>query len=203
MYELFFSMAISLFLLMDPIGNVPIYLSILKEIDPKRQKIIIFRELVIALFVIIGFYFVGEYLLLLLQVKQYTVMIAGGIILFIIALRMIFPSHVKETTNGHSREKEPLIVPLAIPLVAGPAVLAAVMLYSHQSIPIFPAILAIITAWIVTTSILVASSGIKRVLGIRGILALERLMGLVLTLIAVQMFLEGLRSYLLPLAVFN
>jgi MarC family membrane protein len=199
MSSLFFSMAISLFLIMDPIGNVPIYLSILKEIPPKRQMWITFRELVIALLVIIGFYFVGEYLLELLQVQQYTVMIAGGIILFIIALRMVFPVHVKET-NGYNREKEPLIVPLAIPLVAGPAVLAAVMLYSHQSIPVSTAILAIITAWIVTTVILVASSGIKKILGMRGILALERLMGLLLTLIAVQMFLEGLRSYLLPLS---
>ena len=192
-------MAISLFLLMDPIGNVPIYLSILKEIPPKRQMWITFRELVIALLVIIGFYFVGEYLLELLQVQQYTVMVAGGIILFIIALRMVFPVHVKET-NNHSKDKEPLIVPLAIPLVAGPAVLAAVMLYSHQSIPILTAIMAIFAAWVVTTIILVASSGIKKILGMRGILALERLMGLLLTLIAVQMFLEGLRSYLLPLS---
>ena len=192
-------MAISLFLLMDPIGNVPIYLSILKEIPPKRQMWITFRELVIALLVIIGFYFVGEYLLELLQVQQYTVMVAGGIILFIIALRMVFPVHVKET-NNHSKDKEPLIVPLAIPLVAGPAVLAAVMLYSHQSIPILTAIMAIFAAWVVTTIILVASSGIKKILGMRGILALERLMGLLLTLIAVQMFLEGLRSYLLPIS---
>jgi len=184
---------------MDPIGNVPIYLSILKEIPPKRQMWITFRELVIALLVIIGFYFVGEYLLELLQVQQYTVMVSGGIILFIIALRMVFPVHVKET-NNHSKDKEPLIVPLAIPLVAGPAVLAAVMLYSHQSIPILTAIMAIFAAWVVTTIILVASSGIKKILGMRGILALERLMGLLLTLIAVQMFLEGLRSYLLPIS---
>jgi multiple antibiotic resistance protein len=197
MDNLFFSMAISLFLLMDPIGNVPIYLSILKEIPPKRQMWITFRELVIALFIIVGFYFLGEYLLLLLQVKQYTVMISGGIILFIIALRMIFPVHVKESPNGFSKDKEPLIVPLAIPLVAGPAVLAAVMLYSHlESIPTLTALMAIFCAWVVTTLILVASAGIKKIIGMRGILALERLMGLLLTLIAVQMFLQGLKSFL-------
>lgn len=190
-------MAISLFLLMDPVGNVPIYLSILKEIPPKRQMWITFRELVIALFIIIGFYFLGEYLLLLLQVKQYTVMISGGIILFIIALRMIFPVHVKASPNSFSKDKEPLIVPLAIPLVAGPAVLAAVMLYSHlESISTVTALMAIFCAWVVTTIILVASAGIKKIIGMRGILALERLMGLLLTLIAVQMFLQGWKSFL-------
>jgi MarC family membrane protein len=195
MLTLFFSMAISLFLLMDAIGNVPIYLAILKEIPPKRQVRIIFRELLLALLVIITFYFIGEYLLEILQVKKYTVMIAGGLILFIIALRMVFPSTHTEMIE-HSREKEPFLVPLAIPLVAGPAVLAAVMLYSHQSIPIHIAVLAIMAAWLVTTIILVSSAGIKAVLGIRGMTALERLMGLILTLIAVQMFLEGLQNYL-------
>ncbi len=193
--ELLFSMAISLFLLMDAIGNVPIFIAVLKETTPKRQAWIIFRELIIALIIIIGFYFLGEYLLRFLQVEQYTVMIAGGLILFIIALRMVFPTHVTEKTDV-PKEREPFIVPLAVPLVAGPAVLAAVMLYSHQAIPMSIAIMAIIIAWVVTTIILLSSSFIKKVLGMRGIIALERLMGLLLTLIAVQMFLEGLRKYL-------
>ncbi len=197
MYDLLFYMATSLFLLMDPVGNIPIFISVLKETEPKRQTWIIFRELMIALLVIIGFYFLGEYLLQMLRVEQYTVMIAGGLILFIIALRMIFPTHVTEKDkNGYHREKEPFIVPLAIPLVAGPAVLAAVMLYSHQSIPTMTAILAILIAWAVTTVILLSSNILKKVLHMRGILALERLMGLLLTLIAVQMFLEGLKGYL-------
>src|SRR5580692_8310 len=97
MDNIFFSMTISLFLLMDSIGNVPIFISVLKEINPKRQRWIIFRELVIALFVIIAFYFVGEYLLRILQVQQYTVMVSGGLILFIIAIRMIFPAHLSES----------------------------------------------------------------------------------------------------------
>lgn len=187
-------MAVSLFLLMDPIGNIPVFISVLKDISPARQRKIIFRELIIALFIIILFYFLGEYLLLLLKVKEYTVMIAGGIILFIIAINMIFPSHIKET-NEYNALKEPLIVPLAVPLVAGPAVLAAVMIYSHQPIPGVIALVAIVSAWILSMFILLAASGIKKLLGLRGIIALERLMGLLLTLIAIQMFLEGLQSY--------
>lgn len=196
MDNILFSLTISLFLLMDPVGNVPVFLSVLKETDQKRHAQIIFRELIIALLVIICFYFIGDYLLKLLQVEQYAVMIAGGIILFIIALRMIFPIYHLHEKNGLPKEREPFIVPLAVPLVAGPAVLAAVMLFSHQEIPTMTVLIAIVIAWIASTMILLGSSFIKRFLGLRGIIALERLMGLLLTLIAVQMFLEGLRSYL-------
>ncbi len=182
---------------MDPIGNIPIFLSVLKETNAKRQIKIIIRELIIALLIIICFYFIGEYLLQLLQVKHYTVMISGGIILFIIALRMIFPMQHMMEKNGFRKDREPFIVPLAVPLVAGPAVLAAVMLYSHQDIPASITLTAIIIAWVASTIILICSNILKKILGMRGIIALERLMGLLLTLIAVQMFLEGLRSYLI------
>jgi multiple antibiotic resistance protein len=187
------SIALTLFLLMDPIGNIPIYVSILKEIPPKRQRQIILRELIIALLFIIAFNYVGDWLLNVLHVKQDTVMIAGGIILFLIALKMIFPAH-KDTEKLHG-DKEPFIVPLAIPLVAGPAVLATVMLFSHQENN-WLVIGGIIIAWIATTLILITSPFLRTLLGTRGILACERLMGLLLTLISVQMFLEGLGGYL-------
>lgn len=192
------SLTISLFLLMDPIGNVPVFLSVLKETNIRRHIRIILRELIIALLVIIGFYFLGDYLLKALQIKQCAVMIAGGIILFIIAIRMIFPANHLAEKNGFHKEGEPFIVPLAIPLVAGPAVLAAVILYSHEAIPTHITLTAIFLAWIASTAILLCSSVIKRFLGMKGIIALERLMGLLLTLIAVQMFLEGLKTYLIP-----
>ena len=198
MIDQLLSLSISLFLLMDPIGNVPIFLSVLKDISIRRHLWIILRELLIALIVIVGFYFLGDYLLKALRIKQCAVMIAGGIILFIIALRMIFPaSHLAEK-HGYRKEGEPFIVPLAIPLVAGPAVLAAVILYSHEAIPTSITLTAIFLAWIASTAILLCSSVIKKFLGMKGIIALERLMGLLLTLIAVQMFLEGLQTYLVP-----
>jgi multiple antibiotic resistance protein len=188
-----FTLAFSLFLLMDSIGNVPLFLSILKDYDPKRTRRIILREMCIALVVIIVFNFIGDALLNLLGVSQYTTMIAGGIILFLISVKMIFPV-VNNHQGEYPQKKEPFIVPLAIPLVAGPAVLAAVMLYSHDySFGIV--IPAILIAWVVSCIVLFSSSLLKNFLGPRGLSALERLMGLVLTLIAVQMFLEGLSLY--------
>lgn len=190
------SMAFSLFLLMDPIGNIPFFISILKDIPPSRQLKIILRELLIALVVMIFFNYVGDILLSSLQVTQYSVLISGGIILFLLSLKMIFPtqSDMQMTASG---EKEPFIVPLAIPLVAGPAVLAAIILYSRQATT--TSVIAIILAWIVSTLILLSSAFLNRILGKRGILAMERLMGLILTMIAIQMFLEGLSQFMAAL----
>lgn len=187
------TLAFSLFILMDPVGNIPIFIAVLKDIPPKRQRFVILRELLIALGVIITFNFLGEFLLSLLGVTEGSVMISGGIILFLISLKMIFPVEGEESGETFQKE-EPLIVPLAIPLVAGPAVLAAVMIYSKQETPL-TSISAIILAWAASVAILLPSLFIRRALGTRGIAACERLMGLVLTLISVQMFLEGLKLY--------
>ncbi len=189
-----FAISFSLFLLMDPIGNIPIYLAVLKDVKAKRQQKVIIRELLIALVVIILFTVVGEYLLDILSVGQETILISGGIILFVIALKMIFP-HGKEGAHESPVRGEPFIVPLAIPLVAGPSVLAAVMIYSHQE-QVGTLIGAICIAWAVSTIILLSAPFLKKILGIRGITACERLMGLLLTLIAVQMFLEGVSLFL-------
>ncbi len=174
---------------MDPIGNIPFYITVLKGIDHKRQVRIIARELVVALFVIILFSFLGNHILRLLRISEQTTMISGGIILFIMAIRMIFPPD-KENKNILPEYREPFIVPLAIPLVAGPAVLAGVMIYAtsqNQWIMVG----AIITAWVFTFLILITAPAIEKILGVRGVIACERLMGLILTLLAVQMFIEG------------
>lgn len=189
-----FAISFSLFLLMDPIGNIPIYLAVLKDVKPKRQSKIIIRELLIALGIIILFSFAGEHLLNFLGVEQETILISGGIILFIIALKMIFPRE-NEGAYMSPGKGEPFIVPLAIPLVAGPSVLAAVMIYSHQQSEGI-IISAICIAWAGSTIILLGAPFLKKILGIRGIVACERLMGLLLTLVSVQMFLEGLSLYL-------
>lgn len=186
------SMSVALFLLMDPIGNVPLFTALLKNIPAKRQRKIIIRELLIALVIILVFWALGEPLLRFLNIEMPTILISGGIILFLIAIKMIFPAP-KDTTI--ETRKEPFIVPLATPLVAGPAVLAAVMLYSGSERAL-TCIGAIVIAWIVSTLILLASSFMKKILGDKGLVACERLMGLVLTLLAVQMFLEGMKRFL-------
>jgi MarC family membrane protein len=188
------SLSFSLFVLMDPLGNIPIFLAVLKETPAKRQRAIIFRELVLALIIIVMFYFVGDWILNAFHVTNDAVLISGGIILFLVALKMIFPAAKDSETN--LAEKEPFLVPLAVPFVAGPAVLAVVMLYSHQSVGHVTVLSAIGIAWVFSTLILMASASLKKLLGSRGLTACERLMGLIITLIAVQMFLEGLKLFL-------
>jgi multiple antibiotic resistance protein len=190
-----FSIAFSLFLLMDSVGNVPLYLSVLKNLDSKKQRVVILRELLIALFIIILFMFLGDGLMAFLRISDSTIEIAGGIILFLICLKMIFPSK-EDPQERMPIDQEPLVVPLAVPFVAGPAVLAAVMIYSRQDIGFPSMIIAIVIAWAATLVILLSSSFLKNVLGWRGLTALERLMGLILTLIAVQMFLTGLHTFM-------
>ena len=177
---------------MDPIGNVPLFVSMLSKYTPARQRRIITRELIIALFIIILFNFIGNQLLNFLHVSQETVLISGGIILFIIALKMIFPSG--EDTISH--KGEPYIVPLAIPLVAGPAILAAVMIYTHRVNNTAQMLSAILISWGASLIILLLATWLKKFLGERVLTALERLMGLILTLLSVQMFLEGIHSLL-------
>ncbi len=189
-----FSIAFTLFLLMDSIGNIPLYLSLLKNLNRKRQRYIIFRELIIALFVIIIFMFVGDGLMEFLKIDDSTIQIAGGIILFIICLKMIFLSQDNHHNEKSTKNEEPLVVPLAVPFVAGPAVLAAVIIFSREHVNNWVMIGAILIAWAASLIILLASSYLHNFLGWRGLTALERLMGLILILISVQMFMNGIRS---------
>jgi multiple antibiotic resistance protein len=191
-----FPISFAFFLLMDALGNVPLFLSLLKEVPSKRRSFIILREMLIALFIIIIFYFLGDLLLDFLYIQQHTILMAGGIILFLIALRMVFPEFIHKDTSNHPLSKEPFIVPLAIPLVAGPAILASVMLYSQQQESPIIILSALFLAWLSSTLILLSSGLLQKVLKERGLIACERLMGLLLTLMSVQMFLEGVSLYL-------
>jgi MarC family membrane protein len=190
-----YSAAILLFLVMDPLGNVPVFLSILKDVPPLRRKPIIIRELLIALGVLLLFLVLGRFILDVLQINGPSLSIAGGIVLFLIALRMIFPS--QEGLFGYSMEREPFIVPLAIPLIAGPSAMACVLLMvTREPDRLLTWGMALLCAWLVTAVILVSSSYLSRWLGPRGLTALERLMGMILTAISVQMFLNGFKQFL-------
>lgn len=189
-----FWIAISLFLVMDSVGNIPLYMSILKDIPHKRQFVIILREMVIALFVIILFNFAGDGLLRLLHIHPQTVEIAGGLILFLLSLKMIFPSE-QESESSYKKIKEPFIVPLAIPLVAGPAVLATVMLFSRKVDNSFIMISAIFLSWVASLLILLSSPFLSKILKEKGLMALERLMGFILVLLSVEMFVNGVLGF--------
>ncbi len=189
------SAAITLFLIMDPLGNLPIFMSILKNIPAKRQKHIIIRELLIALFVMMLFLFGGQGILDFMNLRTETVSISGGIILFIIAIRMIFPSP-KTQSNTEKTSEEPFIVPLAIPLIAGPSLLASLMLLANRKPDMnLSWAMAAVGAWAVSSFILLSAPRIFRVLGERGLMACERLMGMILVMLSVQMLLDGLARY--------
>lgn len=191
-----FSATMLLFLIMDPLGNLPIFMSALKYLEPKRRRIIVIRELLIALFVMLLFLFAGNGILSTLDLRPETVSISGGIILFLIALKMIFPSN-ESNSLGLRVGEEPFIVPLAIPLVAGPSILATLILLSNQkTADMGHLVLALFLAWSISAIILLMSNFFLKILGSKGINALERLMGLVLVMISTQMFLDGIKSYL-------
>ncbi len=189
------SAALLLFLILDPLGNIPVFLSLLKGLPPARQRVVIARELLIALVVLMLFLWGGQYALELMHLRQESVSIAGGIILFLIGLRMIFPS--PHGLMGDVPDGEPFIVPMAIPMIAGPSGMAAVMLLGSQE----PGrmgdwMLALVIAWAITATILFSAPYLERWLGTRVLIAIERLMGMVIVAISVQMLMDGITSYL-------
>ena len=189
---------ITLFLVMDPVGNVPLFLSVLKDVDSKRRQRVVARELLIALVALLAFLFGGSALLDLLSLRQESISIAGAIILFLIAIRMIFPSPYG--LMGDTPDGEPFVVPLAIPAVAGPSAFAiSMLLVTSDPSRMLDWSVAVIGAWAATAVILMAAPLLLRALGHRGLVAMERLMGMILVIIAVQMFFDGIQAFLQPL----
>ena len=192
------SAAILLFLVMDPLGNILLFVTALKSVPVARRRRVVARELLIAYIVLVVFLFTGEHLLRVLNISGPALTIAGGIVLFLIALRMVFPS--PDNPLAENIKGEPFLVPLAIPYVAGPSTLATLLLLMSREPQRWPEwLLALSGAWLVSALILVLGGYIGEFLGRRGLLAVERLMGLLLVALAVQMSIEGLRVALRPL----
>ena len=179
-------------IIMDPIGNVPLFVAVLKHLDHRKQSRIIIRETLIALVVMLVFFFFGAGFFSLLKVDANSMEITGGVILMLIALPMIFayPPSSEETA---APKRDPLIVPLAVPAIAGPAILAAIVVYGggiEQSRWIV--LLAIVIAWIFTLPLLLLAPFLKKWMGDNGLVAIERLFGYILVLLSGQMILHGL-----------
>ncbi|MBI9109427.1 MAG: NAAT family transporter [Spirochaetales bacterium] len=193
-----YTAAVTLILIMDPFGNIPIFMSALKKFDEKKRRRIILRESLIAFLILTFFLFFGKFILQGLHISQPALNISGGIILFVIAIDMIFPG--KGKASAEEVDGDPVIVPLAVPLLAGPSSMAFVILASSQfpeaKIEIF---IALLIAWLITTTILVLSDYLRKILGNRVLRAIERLMGMILTTLAVQMLLSGIKDYFMPL----
>jgi multiple antibiotic resistance protein len=192
------SVAVTLFLIMDPLGNVPVFNAVLSKLDQTHRTKVVARELVIAFFILLGFLFVGEALLGFLGLTQPSLNIAGGLLLFIISLRMIFPS--RPDHGGEAVDEDPFIVPLAVPLIAGPSTIAVLLLLnSSQPGRIVEWVVALFLAWLGTTILLLGSQQLLNIIGTRGSLALERLMGMILVILATQMLLDGIRDFIATL----
>jgi len=191
----FFSATLLMFLVFDPAGNLIPCIALLKAVPEQRRTRIIAREMLIALLILVICMFGGRMLLQALQLDQPALGIAGGIVLFLIALRMIFPS--RHGVFGEMNGGEPFIVPLATPLLAGPSAVATIILMMTRAPDRWPVWLgAVCTAWAASAIILLCSAPISRLIGSRLLAALERLMGMLLTIMAAQMFLNGVREFM-------
>jgi multiple antibiotic resistance protein len=188
------SAAVLFLLVMDPLANVPFFAAALAHVQPARRGRVVLRELLIAYAVMVAFLFAGPPLLGVLHISEPALTIAGGIILFLIALRMVFPT--QERPGQEDVAGEPFVVPLAIPYVAGPSLLAAeLLLISREPHRWGEWLVALTVSWAVTAAVVLAGSRPAGYLGRRGFVAVERLMGMVLVAVAVQMFLSGVERF--------
>lgn len=188
------SAALLLFLVMDPLGNIPLFMTTLKKVDESRRRKVVLRELFIALAALVGFLFLGQYILKALDLSQTALTTAGGIILMLIAIKMIFPS--SNSSLQQEIEGEPFIVPLAIPYVAGPSAMAtALLLMSRDPSRWLDWLIAVLLAWFVSAVIIYCGSYFSRFLGDKGLIAVERLMGMLLITVSVQMLLTGIAEF--------
>ncbi|MES2943539.1 MAG: MarC family protein [Pseudomonadota bacterium] len=189
----FASATILLLLITDPLGSIPIFANAMKGVAPERRTKVILREVLIAFLLLLSFMFIGDGFLRLMNLSDLSLQIAGAVVMFLIALRMIFPGAPSEAPP---MQGEPLIVPLAIPALAGPSALATVMLLVSQA----PErrlewIAALCVTMAVCAVVLVLAERIQRVTGDRVMMAFERLMGLILVAVAVEMLLRGIKSF--------
>lgn len=191
----FASATILLILITDPVGNIPIFANALKHVAPERRARVILREILIAFVLLLTFMFVGEGFLKVMNLSELSLQIGGGVILFLIALRMVFPP---PATLEPEIFEEPLIVPLAVPAIAGPSALATVLLLvSQQPERRLDWIAALCVTMLISAVVLVSAERIQRLIGSRLVVAVERLMGLVLVSVAIEMMLRGAKTFAL------
>lgn len=195
------SAAILLILVLDPFGNIPLVLSTLGRVSESKRRHVVLRECAIAYGVLLLFLFAGRPLLELMRLSETAIGLAGGFILLIIALRMVFnhpdgPLGSTGTGDANDLDGEPFIVPLAVPAIAGPSAMATVIVFTSREPGRWAEWLTAITvAMLVSVIVLLSAERISRFIGKRGVTAMERLMGLILTAIAVEMLLSGITTY--------
>lgn len=191
----FLTITLILFLIMDPFGNVSTYLSLMKNVEKKKHPKILAREMLFALGFMLLFNFIGEWIFTILKISETSVKISSGLILFITALQILFPT--LNSIRQNLPKGEPFLIPLAIPLIASPPLLATIMLFARAEDSHLVMIGAIILAWLGTYAVLLSSNLLFRLIGENGLMACEKLMGMILVLLAVQGFLDGIKQFLI------
>lgn len=186
----FSAITAAIFFVINATGQIPLFLGLLSRFDQKRQLVIITRELLIALAILLLFTFFGDFILHVLGISRAIIAIAGGVLLFLISLTMIFPKSAQDEQTK-ALTHEPMIIPLAIPIITGPGAISAVMLYAHDTGNPFLVAGAAITAWVPSLIILLLGSTIKQILGEKGLIAVERLGGMLVCLLGTQMLTNG------------
>lgn len=187
------NISLLLFLIMDSFGNISSYLTLTNDLKPNRQYFVIFREMLIALAVMLGLYFLGSHLCSFLTLSQASLKLSAGLILFLHSIKILFP----EPTNLRANlpKGEPIVFPLAIPLIVSPGLMASILLFSNIQSSRSVMLPAIIIAWLASVVILYFSRPIYRLIGKNGLTASERLLGMVLVIISVQFFLDGILTF--------
>lgn len=194
--ELISSYILTLILVMDPFGNIPLFITALKRVPTERRTKVLLRELMIALLIMVGFLFAGAKMLAWLGIAKYSLGVSGGIVLFIMSIKLVFNSLEDEQTQVNQKDEEPFVVPLAIPLIAGPASLSMLLILSAGApSKIGYLFIAVLIASILNGAILLLSFPISNILGRRGLIALERLTGLIMVLISVNMMMGGISEF--------
>ncbi len=193
-----FTVIVILFLIMDPIGNISTFLQMVEDLPSKRVRWIVFREMMIALVFMLAFSLLGEFVFLVLQLDQQTVELASAVILFLTAIKILFPA--SDSLRANLPKGEPYVIPLAVPLIAGPSLLATIMLLSHLESSQPAMLIAILIAWAAALIVLLFARQLQRSLGSNGLMAGERLMGMLLVMLAVQRCMEGIQEFVTALS---
>ncbi len=188
-----FTIALTLFLVANPIGNTPTFVSLVKDFEFSRQKAILLREALFSMAIAYAFLFLGEPFLNIIHIEQYSVSISGGILLFVVALNMIFPP--PSVTGSDRKPQEPFIVPIATPLIAGGGVFTTIIIYAKQNIGLMTLSLGIFIAWVAVTAVVVSAAYLQKILGKRGLLAMEQLMGMLLTMLSMEIIVNGVHTF--------
>jgi multiple antibiotic resistance protein len=186
--------AVLLLLVMDPLGNVPYFVLVLEKVEPERRRRVLIRELLIAYGLMLIFLFFGAEILHLFQISDETLRIGGGIVLFLIGIGIVFPAKDVLISSEDATDHEPLVVPLAVPLIAGPSAMTVVIVLARQYGRSFDLVLSLTLASAASASILLMSSFLYRVIGKRGFRAIARLMGMILILISIEMVTTGIKK---------